>query len=228
MQVRHVGIIVVVVLAAILLAAAAAMNYQLATGSQNVAYNLDIADVYSIIPSTVGYTAVQSSNTTVFSGSLAHGGYSSVSVSVFNATNVGNQSQYPVLISSSVFVAKNATTANALRDGIANALAQDIVLPNSPTNSSNPVPGVIVGETEYSYRGASTTILNLLNANAFNGTVPERVQASRYPLYESWSAFSYRNTAGFIVTTGYIRMNGSYSVLLAERLFQHEVDYNLT
>ena len=193
----------------------------------NVIYNLNSSDIRAIFPSAINYSIIQSDNITAFSGHIAQSGYSYVSVSLFNATRINNQSIYPALISSSVFVTSSTSAASSLEDGIANALAQDIVLPGNQTSSSgNAANGVITSKIGYSYKGANTTIMTIFNTNAFNSTTPAQIQAGKYPLYESWSAFSYKNMAGFIVTIGYTHLYGSYSVILAERLFQHIVNGN--
>lgn len=180
------------------------------------AKNIGLSDVVGAISAQPRYVLISQSNLTNLSRGMAAGGYKAVSVAVFNATNITNESAYPQTVSSSIFVTASPSTAAALIGGISNALEQDIEAPNG---TATPV-AIRLSTTDYSYSGVSVTITSMSGASRFNAT-PSGYMPGKYALLESWSGFQYGDYAGIVVSTGYTHMGGNFSTLLAERLFQN-------
>lgn len=171
--------------------------------------NINASGIATVIPDA-SYVPVLANKITKFEGALNSLGYTESSIATFNLSQGYNRFEFPDIISSSVFLMSNKSSAE-------NALS-GILLSSANQSSSGPsyVP------VNYRFKNASVAIyagstIAIFNTSAINSTASRLLNL---PIYQYVSVFTYGNYTSTIVLNSFSPNSTfiPYAVSLSENL----------
>jgi len=208
---------IVLVLSILAITALSVLSVILAVGSHNASTavagiyvpNINATEVASVIRNAT-YTPSMIGKTTSFEGALNAEGYIKSSMTTFNLSKRYNKSDFPYIISSSVFLMSNAISAqNALHGILISSANQSSSGPNySPSTYRFGVTNVTI------YTGSTVSIFD---ASAINSSTEKLLNL---PIYQYTSVFAYGNYTVTIVLNGFSSNSiyGQYAIELSKDL----------
>ncbi len=173
--------------------------------------NLNASEVSSVIHNAT-YVPILKGELTSFEGALRSQGYLESSISTYNLSQGYNKSDFPYIVSSSVFLMSNASAAKVALDGI---------LASSENQSSS---GPVYTALDYRSAAGNTTIytgasLSIFNASAINSSTERMLNL---PVYQYTSVFAYGNYTTTIVLNSFSQnpIYSAYATRLSEELIE--------
>ncbi|MGC8538020.1 MAG: hypothetical protein ACP5MZ_03510 [Candidatus Micrarchaeia archaeon] len=173
--------------------------------------NLNSSNVASVIHNAT-YVPILKGELTSFEGALKLQGYLESSMTTFNLSQGYNKSNFPYIISSSVFLMSNSSSAKA---------ALDSILASSKNQSSS---GPTFTAFDYSSSSGNTTIyigssVSIFNASAINSSAEKLLNL---PVYQYTSVFVYGNYTITIVLNSFSSnpLYNIYATRLSEALIK--------
>ncbi len=154
--------------------------------------NLNASDVAVMIPNA-SYATSLAGNITMFESALKSEGYIGSSISTFNLSKGYNRSDFPNIISSSVFLMSNQSSAESALSGILLSSSGQV-----GGNESYAVTDYLIGNTSIAIYAKSTVAI--FNASAINSTTSRLLNL---PIYQYASVFAYKNYTSTIVLNSF-------------------------